>query len=149
MKKIHIVLSFILLIAACKKDQLSDDTSILSYSVTDLNRHSFILDNVIIDESNLTISLLFNNRIRADSLLLSFTSTLSLPAGAESLPASGETITLSMDELSKQTIIAEDGSEVDYIIILRDNQIPNAGFEDWYTQSGLNAQPYEEYTLGI
>jgi hypothetical protein len=145
MRNLSVFISLVLLLSACKKEKLSGDVNILSYSVDDLSRHSFILDRVFIDESTKTISLLFANFIPPDSLPLSFTATLSLPAGARSIPVSGEIITInSIDEQVKYTITAEDGSQVDYFVVLRDNQLPDSGFEDWYTTIGMNGSPFKE-----
>jgi hypothetical protein len=145
MRNLSIFISLVFLLPACKKEKLSGDVNILNYSVVDLSRHSFILDRVFIDESNRTISLLFANYIPPDSLPLSFTANFSLPAGATSIPVSGEIITInSIDEQVKYTITAEDGSQVDYFVMLRDNQLPDSGFEDWYTAIGMNGSPFKE-----
>jgi hypothetical protein len=145
MKYLSIVLFILLTLSSCKKEQLSSDTTILNYSVTNLSRPGLILDEIYIDKSNHIISLLALNAIPVDSLPLSFTATLALAAGATSMPVSGGTITLSSkDEAEKYTISAENGSKVDYYVVLRDNQIPNSGFEDWYTASGLNGITYQE-----
>ncbi len=145
MKNLVLVFSLIVLMSACKKDELSDAASLIDYSVTDISRPSFNLDRIYTDDPGRTISLLFSHQIPVDSLPVDITATFSLPAGAKSVPASGETITLnSMDQGVKYTITAEDGSMVEYYVALRDNQIPNSDFEDWFTASGMNGVPYQE-----
>jgi hypothetical protein len=139
------VISLVLMLTSCKKKQQSGDTGIFDYSVADLNRRNFMLDKVFMDDSNRTIYLLFTNNIPSDSLPLQFTASFSLSIGARSIPASGETITINnMDDRLKYTITAEDGTQIDYYLVLRDNQLPDRGFEDWYTAIGMNGKFYSE-----
>jgi len=135
----------LILLTACKKEQLSGDASLFDVSVADLSRHSFTLDQIFLDEPGRTIYLLFANRISPDSLPLQFSTSFSLPVGATSIPASGETVTLnSLDDRLKYTITAEDGTKVDYYVVVRDNQLPNSGFEDWFTTTGMDGASYKE-----
>jgi hypothetical protein len=145
MKNLTTVLFLVLLVWSCKKDDLSSDASIVSYTVTAISRPSMDLDQVYLDGTTRTISLLFADQIPADSLPLNITATLTLPAGAKSVPASGETVTLSsMDQGIKYTVTAEDGTKAEYYLMLRDNQLPDSDFEDWYSANGMNGVPYLE-----
>ena len=149
MRNFYIIISLILLLPACKKEHLSGDASMLSFSVADLNRTDLTLDRVFIDKSSRNISLLFASSLPADSFPLSFTASFSLTAGATSIPSSGETVTINnLDDWVEYTLTAEDGSKVDYFIVVRDNQIPNSGFGDWYTATGMDGGSYKEPGLG-
>jgi hypothetical protein len=145
MKNLLSVLLLVLLVCSCKKDDLSSDASIVSFSVTDVSRPGMNLDRVYLDGTGRTISLLFADQIPADSLPLDVTATLTLPAGATSVPASGETITFSSMDLGlKYIVTAEDGTKAEHYVMLRDNQLQNSDFEDWYSANGMNGVPYEE-----
>jgi hypothetical protein len=145
MKNILTFLLLVLLAWSCKKDDLSSDASIISYTVTDISKPSLELDRVFVDDADRTISLLFTNQISADSLPVNITANLTLASGATSTPASGETVTLSsMDQGVKYTVTAEDGTKVEYYLMLRDNQLSNSDFEDWYTANGMNGVPFKE-----
>lgn len=143
MRNLIIILSIGMLLFACKKETTVVDPRISDFSVTDVNRESFILDMVFIDESNLMISFLFANAIPQDSLPLTFIASFSLSAGATSVPASGEMITVnSLDETKTVTITGEDGHQIEYLLMVRDNQLPNNDFEDWYSVIGMDGIPY-------
>ena len=145
MKNLFALFFAVLLVWSCKKDDLSSDASIVSYTVTDISRPSLNLDRIFLDETNQTISLLFADLIPADSLPVNVTATLTLSSGATSVPASGETVSLSsLDQGVKYTVTAEDGTKAEYYVMLRDNQLSNSDFEDWYTANGMNGVPYKE-----
>jgi hypothetical protein len=149
MKNLFIVISLILLLPACKKEKLSGDASMLSFTVADVNRTGLTLDGVFIDKSSRNISLLFTNSLPADSFPLSFTASFSLTAGATSIPASGETVTINnLDDWGEFNLTAEDGSKTVYYVVIRGNQIPNSGFEDWYSATGMDGGSFMEPGLG-
>jgi hypothetical protein len=139
------MIPFCLLFSACKEEQLSSNAGIASFTISELNRKGLYPDTVFVDASNQIISLLFSTNLPQDSFPLTFTADLSLYAGTTSLPASGETITFdSPDDFSIFTLTAEDGSKYAYYCVIRDNQIPNSGFENWYVANGMNGKPYSE-----
>ena len=143
MRNLFIILSLGLLLFACKKEKTAIDPSIYDFSIIDINRQSFILDTVFTDEPNRMISLLFANPIPQDSLPLTFITSFSLSPGASSVPASGEMITVnSLDETVTVTLTAEDGRQIMYLVVVRDNQLPNSDFEDWHSIIGMDGIPY-------
>jgi len=66
--------------------------------------------------------------------------------GATVEPASGATITFKdPEDFVKFKVTSEDGSNsLDYIFTIRDRQIPNAGFENWFQETGMNSQPFQQ-----
>jgi hypothetical protein len=133
------------MLLACKKEKSAGDPVMSDFSINGLNRPSFVLDVIFTDETNRVISLLFANPIPQDSLPLTFFTSFSLTSGATSDPASGEMITVNdPDEAAVFTLTAEDGHQVSYLVMVRDNQLPNRDFEDWYTADGMNGVPYLE-----
>ncbi len=136
---------FLFLQTSCKKEQQSGDTRLTDLLVTGLSWDSYTLDTVIIEERDKTINLLFKEGIPAEAFPVQFSAVPVLSAEASSFPASGETVTInSKDDAFKYTITAEDGSREDYYILIRDNQLADAGFENWFTKSGLNGNTYKE-----
>jgi hypothetical protein len=145
MRSFFVVFSLMLLLISCKKEQQSGDTKILDFSVTNLSRDKFTLDQLFIDDSSHMIYLFFANNIPSDSLPLQFTASFNLSTGARSLPGSGEMVTINnLDDRLTYSITAEDGTQVDYYLVLRDNQLPDCGFEDWYSATGMNGKSYSE-----
>ncbi|MBN1789588.1 MAG: PCMD domain-containing protein [Bacteroidales bacterium] len=145
MRNMLIAVLLAALFAACEKDQSSNEPKITDFSVTGLNRSSFTLDQVFQDDSSKIIYLLFSNGIPADSFPLQFTVSFALPAGTTSNPAPGGQVTIpNIDQHLKFTVSAENGKQVDYYVVLRDNQLPNRGFEDWYSAVGMDGNPYSD-----
>lgn len=142
MKNIYVALFILLVFTSCKKDQQSNEASILDYSVANLNRHSFTLDEVYLDNSEHIIYMLFANSIPTDSLPLQFTPSFNLSTGAKATPTSGEAVTINnLNDRFTYTVTAEDGTKIDYYVVLRDNQIPDNDFENWYYETGMNGKP--------
>jgi hypothetical protein len=146
MNRKFIILSIMaLLLTACEKEKKPLDAVISDYQISDLNQPSFILDTVIIDESVKTIYLLFANSIPSASFPLQFSATFNLTEGATSIPASGETVIINeKDERFHYSVTAKDGNKIDYFVVVRDNQLPDCGFEDWYVATGLNGKTFYE-----
>jgi hypothetical protein len=145
MRNTFLLIFLALALAACKKDEPSGDTNITNFSVTDISRPSFTIDQIFQDDSSKIIYLCFSDRMPADSFPLQLTASFTLPDGATSNPVSGEVITShNIDERLKYTISAGDGTQVEYFVVLRDSQLPNSGFEDWYTAVGMDGNPLSE-----
>ncbi len=145
MKKLLIFTIAALLLSACKNPHKPENPTIFDYSVSNISQTTPLLDTVVIDEGYKAIYLLFSNSLSSVTFPLQVTATFSLTTGATSLPASGSAITFnSIDELSHYTVTASDGTEVIYTVSLRDDQIPDNGFEDWYTTEGMNGASFSE-----
>lgn len=145
MRNIYIVIFLALVVTACKKEHNPEDASILDYAVTDLNQATFDLDKVFTEENNKTIYLLFNGSFSSASFPLQFTGTFNLTEGATCIPASGETVVFNNgEERFKYSVTASDGTIIDYHIVLRDNQLPNADFEEWYSTKGMDGNFFDE-----
>jgi hypothetical protein len=144
MKNLFIISLFFLL-PGCKKEKLPGTASIESFSVTDISHTGLTIDQVFIDEPGKTIFLLFTNDLPVDSFPLSLSATYTITSGATALPASGEVLSFSNpDDWKTYTLTAENGDQIEYLVVLRDNQIPNSGFEDWYDATGAGGVLYKE-----
>lgn len=140
-----ILFSFSLVLLTCNKEELSSLAEVLDFSADSINLTGITLEKVDIDNKNQIISLLFNTFLSEGSFPVSFTSTLVLSESATSVPPSGEKVVFnSKDEGFKYTVTAEDGSKRDFYVVLRDTQLPNAGFEDWYSTKGMDGISYYE-----
>ncbi len=145
MKVFYTVLVLAVLFTACKKDKSSSQTDMRQFTVTGSDNASVVPDTVFLDVKNHMISLMFTQDIPPASFPVSFTVNMDLPSGASSDPANGGSVTFnSIDEDVVCTVTAEDGTKADYHILLRDTQIPDADFEDWYMTAGLNGIQYKE-----
>lgn len=132
---------------SCKKDDLSNKTDFLSFSVTSINRTGPQLDTVFIDNKYHMITLLFNDYIPLDSIPITFSANYTLIPGASCSPAEGETVSINLkDGYTIYTVTAENGDKADFYLILQDSQLQNAGFEDWYIAQGMSGS-YTELGL--
>jgi len=145
MRKLIVVLSLVLIIISCKKSKEPEDASITEFGVSDISQASFQLDRIFIEESVKTVYLLFANSIPSTAFPLQLTVTFSLTDGATSVPASGEPIVFnSMEERFRYILTASDGTKIDFYVVLRNDQLPDATFEEWYSATGMNGQPFLE-----
>jgi len=141
-----IVLMFV--ITSCKKNDLSNNTDILSFTASDINRTGPWLDTIFIDNEYHVISLMFSDSVSEDSLPVTFTADYTLAPGASCNMASGSVVTVTIkDGEAVFTVTAESGVKADFYVILRDNQLPDSDFEDWYTAKGMDGISYQELGL--
>ncbi len=82
----------------------------------------------------------------ASTFPLTLVPEIVLSEGATSVPASGAAITFNdPEDFQKIRVTSEDGSNtMEYVLSIRDRQIPNAGFENWFQEIGMNSVPYPE-----
>jgi len=145
MKKLLIFTLMALLLTSCKKPHKPENPAIFDFAVSNISQATPVLDTIVIDEGYKAIYLLFSNSLSAVTFPLQVTATFSLTTGAASAPASGSAITFSSkDELSHYLVTASDGTEVTYTVSLRDDQIPDNDFENWYTTEGMNGASFSE-----
>ena len=79
-----------------------------------------------------------------NSFPLSLNPEVTVSPGASVSPSSGSAVVFDdPEDFVVYTITSQDGlgSEA-YIFTIRDNQIPNAAFENWHEETGMNAQPF-------
>jgi hypothetical protein len=135
----------ILLFLACNKDNLSKDATLLGMEITEINRQGISADTTFVDQTNHLVSIMLEQDIPADSFPVTLKALCKLPAGASVSidPVAGITFN-EMDQPESISVTAEDGTHVVFTVLLRGTQIPNSGFEDWYSASGLNGQNYLE-----
>jgi hypothetical protein len=150
MNKLLLFLILAFSLTACKKPHSPENPTIYDYTVTNISQAGPVLDTVVIDEDRKAIYLLFSNSLSSLTFPVNVTATFSLTTGAASVPASGSAITFNgKDEQSHYVVTASDGTEVTYSVSLRDDQIPDNGFESWYSITGLNGASFSEPGLAV
>ncbi len=145
MKKLFFFLGLILILTACKKDEKSSESAILSMTITESTPEAFTSGLIVLDKRLHLAFAFIDRKLGSDDFPISITPEFTLSAGASIVPASNETITFNQEEsIVKYVVTAEDGSTTEWRVAARGNQLPNSDFEEWYEELGLNSQPYME-----
>lgn len=147
MKKLLIFL-LIISVFACKKDdenQLpSSGNELLDLQVEATS--NFTPMRTYIDSLSGVVQLFNATDFKEADFPITLTPELLVSEGATVFPASGTSVTFASEEdFTKYTITSEDGSNTkEYLFTIRDGQIPNGDFENWFTEIGMNSKPFPE-----
>lgn len=144
MKKL-IVFFLIIPLFSCTKDEIkSDEAEILNFSVAPTE--NFIPSETVIDNENYQIQVFTTNSLSDDKFPVVLVPEIEISQGASITPPSGASISYeSVDDLIKYTVVSESGeNSVDYYVNIKDLQIPNSDFEDWYEKLGMNGKRFME-----
>jgi hypothetical protein len=142
MKRILLALFLIPLLACEDEDPISDAYELLSFEVEATGDFDPYL--TYIDTAKHQILVFSSVNLDQINFPLSLSPVVTASTGASILPSSGSTVVFDdPEDFVTYTITAQDslGSE-EYIFTLRDNQIPNAGFENWFEEIGMNSIPF-------
>lgn len=147
MKKLFAAL-LILSIFACNDNngdkQISDQAELLDFKIEATAGFSPIKTFIDFTEGEIHV---FNaSDFKESDFPVSVTPELVVSQGATIVPPSGSSVTFNNSEdFIKYTIISEDGVNfVEYIFTIRDKQIPNAGFTNWFMETGMNGKPFQQ-----
>lgn len=142
MKKILPALFLISLWACEEDDPISDAYELLGFEVEATGE--FDPYKTYIDTVSNQVQVFSTANLDLNSFPLSFNPVVTASPGASVSPSSGSVVVFDdPEDFVIYTITAEDGlGSEEYIFTLRDNQIPNAGFENWFEETGMNAQPF-------
>jgi hypothetical protein len=148
MKKILISL-LVISVFACSDNGDSDD---LASDKAELHDFTFVADSNFnpvksyIDSESGEVHVFSSIDFSELTFPISLISEISVSEGASVVPASGASLTFnSPEDFKKFTITSEDGTNsVEYILTIRDKQIPNSGFENWFQETGMNSQPFQQ-----
>ena len=145
MKKLFIVM-FMFSVFACSDDDntVSTGSEILGFTVESAS--GFTLVKTIIDSENGVVQLFTSADLNELTFPLTLKTEIEVSDGAKVEPASGTQVTFSNPEdFINYTITSEDGLNFsEYVLTIRDSQIPNAGFENWFQETGMNGQPFQQ-----
>lgn len=145
MKKLLIVL-LMFSFFACKDDNntVSEGAEILSFKLEVAN--GFTPVQTFIDSENGEIHVFTSGDLNEITFPLTLTTEVEVSNGATVDPASGTSVTFNdPEDFVGYTVTSEDGlTKTEYTITIRDRQIPNAGFDNWFLQTGMNSVPFQE-----
>ncbi len=146
MKKLFAIL-LILSVFACSDDDdgvVSDLAELEEFTVQANAEFSPV--GTYIDAENGEVHVFNSNDFSTMNFPLTLVPEIRVSPGAKVVPASGISVTFDdPEDFVQYTITSGDGTNsVDYIFTIRDKQIPNAGFENWFTEIGMNSQPFPQ-----
>ncbi len=146
MKKLSYLLIPVFIISGCKKDDnKSEEALILDFSVVNTNISNFALEDVFIDGNFNQVLVLSQNNLAGENPPISITPEIEVSEGAFITPASGEEVSFdNKDGAISYVVTAENGDQTKWILTIRDMQLPDADFEDWFDTVGMNGNPYPE-----
>ena len=142
MRKFLLAFFLISLLSCEKDDPISDAYELLGFEVEATGE--FDPYKTIIDTVNKQVLVFSSVNLDLTSFPLSLNPAITVSPGANVTPSSGSAVVFDdPEDFVIYTITAQDnmGSE-EYIFTIRDNQIPNADFENWFEEIGMNAQPF-------
>ncbi len=142
MKKVVLALFAILLLSCEEEDPISDAYELLSFEVESTGE--FDPYKTHIDTAGNQIFVFSSANLDLNSFPLSLNPVVTVSPGATVTPSSGSAVIFDdPEDFVKYTITAEDGlGSEEYMFTIRDNQIPNADFENWFEETGMNSQPF-------
>ncbi len=142
MKKVLLALCLISLWSCKDDDPILDAYELLGFEVEATGE--FDPYKTYIDTASYQVLVFSSTNLDLISFPLSLNPVITVSPGASVIPSSGSVVVFDdPEDFVKYTITAQDGlGSEEYIFTIRDNQIPNAGFENWFQETGMNAQPF-------
>jgi len=142
MKKVVLALFAILLLSCEEEGPISDAYELLGFEVESTGE--FDPYKTHIDTAGNQIFVFSSANLDLNSFPLSLNPVVTVSPGASVTPSSGSAVVFDdPEDFVKYTITAEDGlGSEEYMFTIRDNQIPNADFENWFEETGMNSQPF-------
>jgi len=142
MKKILLALFLISFLSCEDDDPISDAYELLGFEVEATGEFDPYI--TYIDTASNQVLVFSSANLDLNSFPLSLNPIVTVSPGASVSPSSGSVVVFDdPEDFVKFTITAQDGiGSEEYIFTIRDNQIPNAGFENWFEETGMNSQPF-------
>jgi hypothetical protein len=146
MKKFIYILLAALVLFSCKKDNdTSSEASIESFGILSSELDALQYGVVVLNKQYSEVHILDASFLASSVYPISFTPIIEVSEGASILPASQTEVTFNCKEDAiKYVITSEDGTTQEWNVTLRDNQIPNTDFSNWYEQIGMNGKSFWE-----
>ena len=142
MKKVALAL-FLILLLSCEDDEpISDAYELLSFELEATGE--FDPYKTHIDTASNQILVFSSANLDLNNFPLSLSPVITVSPGASVSPSSGSAVVFEdPEDFVIYTITAQDGlGSEEYMFTIRDNQIPNASFENWFEETGMNAQTF-------
>lgn len=99
-----------------------------------------------IDHDKNEIHVFNNEDFKSSDFPISLAPELEISSGATVVPASGTSVSFAdPEDFIKYVITSENGAITsEYIFTVRDNQMPNSEFENWFQEIGMNGKPFQQ-----
>lgn len=140
------IIVLVISVFSCNDDNnaVSDKAELTGFTVSASG--GFTPVKTFIDTEKGEVQVFTSGDLNTLTFPLSLKAEIEISDGATVEPASGATITLKdPEDFARIKITSEDGSnESEYIFTIRDRQIPNAEFENWFQETGMNSQPFQQ-----
>jgi len=122
----------------------SDQAKLLDFTVESTSDFNPVSN--YIDEENGMVYVFSSLDFSESAFPLTLVPEIVVSDGATVSPASGSPVTFADPEAFKKfTVTSENGANtVEYIVTIRDRQLPNAGFENWFQEIGMNSKPFQQ-----
>jgi hypothetical protein len=144
-KKILIIV-LVISVVSCSDDDsaVSDKAELTGFTVK--AAAGFTPVKTFIDSAKGEVQVFTSGDLNKLTFPLQLITEIEVSEGATVEPASGLPVTFKdPEDFVKFKITSEDGSSLmEYIFTIRDRQIPNAGFENWFQETGMNSQPFQQ-----
>jgi hypothetical protein len=144
-RKIVIVI-FVISFFSCSDDNntVSDKAELTGFTVS--TSAGFTPVKTFIDSGKAEVHVFTSGDLNKLTFPLTLKTEIEVSEGATVEPASGANVTFKdPEDFVKLKVTSEDGSNsLEYIFTIRDKQIPNAGFENWFQETGMNSQPFQQ-----
>lgn len=145
MKKFFVGI-LLLTILSCSKDEkpLTNNSELKEFTVEATTGFNPV--KTFIDNENGLVQVFTDSNLADLSFPLTLKIDMKIPEGATSEPASGATVTFADPEDFKIVKITSGDMTItnEYLFTIRDRQIPNAGFESWFQETGMNSVPFPQ-----
>lgn len=129
------------LILSCSKDEKSlGEAELISFKISEDCTCSANFSETILDEDYNIIHTFSDTELKSVDYPISLEPEIAVSAGATVTPSSNEQVTFTSDEDYVNYKITSEDNQVttDWYALVRDNQLPNSDFDNWYEVQGLN-----------
>jgi hypothetical protein len=144
MKNLIFLFLLVVVLACQKEDSISELNELLDFNVEAID--GFIPVHTHIDSASAQVHVFCSTLLNMADFPIVLTPELTVSTGATVNPSSGTAVTFDdPEDFVKYTITSQDGqNSKEYIFTIRDMQIPNADFENWFNEIGMNSQPFPQ-----
>lgn len=144
MKKLLIAI-LVLSVVSCSDESTVQDKAELTGFTVEAGGGFAPVKTIIVPEKG-QVHLFTSGDLSKLTFPLTLKTKIEVSEGAIVEPASGAIVTFSDPEdfVNFKVTSGDGASSTEYILTIRDRQIPNAGFENWFQETGMNSQPFQQ-----
>ena len=145
MRRLYIII-LMFSVFACSDDDntVSDGAELLGFTVKTASGFTPVYTDI--DSAKGEVQVFTSGDLNKITYPLILTPEIEVSGGATVEPASGTKVIFSdPEDFISYKITSEDGvNSSEYLFTIRDRQIPSAGFENWFQETGMNSKPFQE-----